>query len=71
MWKSTERSSNITHTTDLVEQEGSAPEYVLVPLSDRVEGSWEEGSHDRKDQQAAASDGRVTGRPNHQDTQVG
>ncbi|GAA2710248.1 hypothetical protein GCM10010315_09760 [Streptomyces luteosporeus] len=34
---------------DLVEQEGSAPEYVLVPLSDRVEGSWEKGSHDRKE----------------------
>ncbi len=34
---------------DLVEQEGSAPEYVLVPSSDRVEGSWEEGSHDRKE----------------------
>ncbi|GAA5037484.1 hypothetical protein GCM10023335_85610 [Streptomyces siamensis] len=34
---------------DLVEQAGSAPEYVLVPLSDRVEGSWEEGSHDRKE----------------------
>ncbi len=34
---------------DLVEQEGSPPEYVLVPLSDRVKGSWEEGSHDRKE----------------------
>lgn len=33
---------------NLVEQEGSAPEYVLVSLSDRVEGSWEEGSHDRR-----------------------
>ncbi|GGY78556.1 hypothetical protein GCM10010300_22740 [Streptomyces olivaceoviridis] len=34
---------------DLVEQEGSAPEYVLVPLGDRVEGSWEKGSHDRRE----------------------
>lgn len=34
---------------DLVEQERGAAENVLVPLSDRVEGSWEEGSHDRKD----------------------
>ncbi|WTF36240.1 hypothetical protein OG973_15955 [Streptomyces cyaneofuscatus] len=34
---------------DLVEQEGGAAEYVLVPLSDRVERSWEEGSHGREE----------------------
>lgn len=41
------RIEHHTHD-DLVEQEGSAPQYVLVPLGDRVERSWEEGSHDRE-----------------------
>ncbi|GAA1093682.1 hypothetical protein GCM10009663_41570 [Kitasatospora arboriphila] len=34
---------------DLVEQEGGAAENVPVSSGDRVEGSREEGSHDREE----------------------